>query len=211
MVFTKPTLLALLLAGALLPGCFGDGQGSASVYVKDAPTDEFDEIHVVFTKVEVHAAGGGDDESDDDNASSNQTSSAGWRTLFDNASGADVDLLNASGARAAFLGEADLDAGKYTQIRVHVLEAYGIQNGTRINITVSSGVLKLIHPFDVEADKETRIVLDFDLDRSLRQQGPDGAWRMTPVVGTVSADVVDDDASGEEAGDEVGEIKEIES
>lgn len=209
MVFTKPTLLALMLAGALLPGCFGDGQGSASVYVKDAPTDEFDEIHVVFTKVEVHAADGDDDQDGDDNASANQT--AGWETLYDDASGTDVDLLNASGARAAFLGEADLDAGKYTQIRVHVLEAYGIQNGTRVNITVSSGTLKLIHPFEVEADKETRIVLDFDLDRSLRQQGMDGAWRLTPVVGTVSAEVVEDDASGEEAGDEAGEIEELKS
>ncbi len=220
MAFPKPTLIALLLAGALLPGCFGDEQGSASVYVKDAPTDKFDEIHVVFTKVEVHAAdsvaddgdeaGDADDNETDDEG--NQTGAlAGWKTVFSNATGVDVDLLNASGARAAFLGEADLEAGKYTQVRVHVKEAYGVQNGTRVNITVSSGTLKLIHPFDVEADKETRIVLDFDLDRSLRQQGMDGAWRMTPVVGTVSADVVEDDASGEEAGDEAGEIEELES
>lgn len=205
MASATSVLIALLGLTAMTAGCLGaDDQGSASVYVKDAPTDEFDEIHVVFTKVEVHAAGAGDA-----NDSANGTS--GWKSLFEEDAGVDVDLLNASGTHAAFLGEANLTAGKYTQIRVHVQEAYGIQNGTRVNITVSSSTLKLIHPFEVEADRETRIVLDFDLDRSLRQPGMDGAWRMTPVVGTVSADIVEDDASGAEAGAEAGETEEIEA
>lgn len=205
MAFAKPLILASLTLVAVLAGCLGsDEQGSASVYVKDAPTDEFDEIHVVFTQVEVHAAG-----AKDDNGSANDT--AGWKTLFEDAAGVDVDLLNASGAQAAFLGEADLASGKYTQVRIHVLRAYGMQDGAEVNITLSSGTLKLNHPFEVEADRETRIVLDFDLDRSLRQQGTDGAWRMTPVVGTVVAEVVADDASGEEAGQEAGDIEEIEA
>ncbi|MFA5943399.1 MAG: DUF4382 domain-containing protein [Candidatus Thermoplasmatota archaeon] len=211
-------LAATLSLAFLLAGCSSSGgDGSASVYVKDAPTDEFDEIHVVFTKVEVHAAGDDGDDADDSEDSTtddNETdgdddnSTAGWRTLFEDSAGVDVDLLNASGTHAAFLGEADLPAGKYTQLRITVTEAYGIDNGTRVPITVSSGTLKLNHPFDVEEAAETRIVLDIDLDRSLHQQGG-GAWRMTPVVGSVEAEEVDDEESGEDASEE-GEIEDLE-
>ena len=211
-MFALMTLAAALAAGCTSPG----GEGSASVYVKDAPTDEFDEIHVVFTKVEVHAAGDdGDDADDSENSTTddNETDgddngTAGWRTLFEDSAGVDIDLLNATGTHAAFLGEADLPAGKYTQLRVTVTEAYGIDNGTRVPITVSSGTLKLNHPFDVEEGAETRIVLDIDLDRSLRQQGG-GAWRMTPVVGSIEAEEVDDEESGEDASEE-GEIEDLE-
>ena len=192
-------LAILTLLAAAVAGCSSSGDGSASVYVKDAPTDEFDEIHVVFTKVEVHASGSGGDDGN---------STAGWRTLVTSSSGIHVDLLNASGTQAAFLGEANLTAGKYTQIRVTVKEAFGVQNGTRVAITLSSDSLKLNHPFDVDAGKETRIVLDFDLDGSLHQQGG-GAWRMTPVVGSVSAETVDDEESGSEAGESPGDVEDV--
>lgn len=195
MLHLRMGLLCLAVTAIVTAGCTSPSTGSASVYVKDAPTDEFDEIHVVFTKIQVHAS----------NASENGT---GWVTLFDNATGVDVDLLNASGTQAAFLGEADLQTGRYTQLRVTVMEAYGVKDDQQIALTLSSGTLKLNHPFTIAADKETRLVLDFDLDRSLHQQG-NGAWRMTPVVGQVLAEVVEDDASGEEAGQEAGDIETV--
>ena len=208
----RPLLACLALVAALTAGCADSGEGSASVYVKDAPTDEFDEIHVVFTKVEVHAAGEGGDEDDEDDAGGdgNETdnSTAGWKVLFSDAAGVDVDLLNASGTQAAFLGEAELAAGRYTQLRVAVKSAYGMANGTQVPLTLSSGTLKLNHPFTVESGAETRLVLDFDLDRSLHQQG-NGAWRMTPVVGSVTAEEVEDSESGEESA-EPGDVEDVE-
>jgi hypothetical protein len=198
-------LATLTLMAAMVSGCASQGEGSASIYVKDAPTDSFDEIHVVYTKVSVHAAGDGDNDDDSDDGD-NQT--AGWKVLFDNASGVDIDLLNVTGDRAAFLGEDDLPAGKYTQLRVEVKQAYGVaENGSHVAITLPSGTLKFNHPFTVEADEETRLVLDFDLDASMEQQ-TDGSWRMTPVVGHVDAQQVDDDESGEDA-DSEGEVAEI--
>lgn len=182
------------LAATAFAGCTESGQGSASVYVKDAPTDEFDEIHVVYTKVEVSRAG--DNETD-----------GGWVTLFENATGADVDLLSANGSRAAFLGEETLEAGRYGQIRVHVLEAYGVRDGERVDFRVPSGTLKVVRSFEVEAGMETRIVLDFDLDRSLKETG-NGDWIMTPVVGKTLATVVEDAGSGEDVADE-GDIQEV--
>lgn len=189
---------ALALITVALSGCTAIETGSASIYVKDAPTDEFAEIHVVFTEVRVHASG---------NASENGT--AGWQTIVENGTGIDVDLLNASGDRAAFLGETGLSAGKYTQLRIIVAEAFGIDHdGVRHNFTIPSGTLKLNRPFTVEADQETRIILDFDLDKSLKQN-PQG-WRMTPVVGQTLVEVVEDSESGAEVHEE-GEIASIEN
>ena len=186
-------LIAITLFAVALAGCTASGSGTASVYVKDAPTDEFDEIHVVFTKVEVHRSG------------DNET--GGWTTLYENATGQDIDLLDASGDRAAFLGEAGLDAGRYQQIRVHATEAYGIQDGDRVDFALAPTPLKVVRSFEVEADRETRIILDLDLDRSLVQMGPNG-WRMTPVIGQTTTEVVDGDDSGAEAHEE-GEVSEV--
>ncbi len=157
------------------------------------------EIHVVFTKIEVHAAGG--------DADANSTSSAGWKVLFEDSAGVDVDLLNVTGTQAAFLGEASLAAGKYTQLRITVASAHGVQDGNDVAITVSSGTLKFNRPFDVDAEKETRLVIDVDLDKSLNQSGS-GTWRMTPVVGSVSATVVEDSSSGDDVADE-GDVESV--
>lgn len=189
-------ILVIAMAVAL-SGCTVaiDGVGSASIFVKDAVTDDFDELHVVFTEVRVHAAG-------------NDTDDATWQLIWQNETGQDVNLLNASGDLAVFLGEAELEAGNYTQIRIHATEAYGVKDGQRINITLSNSQLKIVKSFDIEADQETRIVLDFDLERSLHQQG-NGVWRMTPVIGKVFTEVVEDSQSGADTTQE-GEVVEIE-
>lgn len=205
-LMTALALLAVAFAGCTDSG----GEGSASIYVKDAPTDEFAEIHVVFTQVEVHFAGNGsdaedsgDNETEDGDHEDDGTSS--WKTLFENEEGADVDLRAANGTAAAFLGEADLAVGKYTQIRIHVSEAYGIDHdGERHEFSVPSSTLKIVRPFDVHADEETQIVVDYDLDRSLTKAGPTG-WKLTPVIGKTHVNHVEDDESGEDVHSE-GEI-----
>lgn len=203
----RSLLVAALFAVVGLSGCVTGGEGSASIYVKDAPTDEFDEIHVLFSAVEVHYAGSGSAEADNETDGNETDEDDGeWRTLVESEDGIDVDLLNASGTRSAFLGEADLEAGTYTQIRVQVIEAYGIKDGERSDFRVPSGTLKLVRSFDVEADQETKITLDFDLDRSLTQAGQ-GQWILTPVVGTTYVEVVEDDESGEDVHEE-GDIQE---
>ena len=222
--------LPLLLIALALAGCSsadeapdgGDsgaaGDGSASAYIKDAPSDDFREVHVVVTEAKVHrsaVAGNGTSTATATStstvvanttvtAAANATATvgtggeAGWITLFSDAAGVDIDLLNTTGARAAFLGEADLAAGNYQQIRMVVKEAYGIDHdGQRVEITVSSGTLRSVRSFTVEADRETRVTIDIDLEKSLRETG-NGQWRMTPVIGKTTAQVVDDEASGED-------------
>jgi hypothetical protein len=54
-----------------------------------------------------------------------------------------------------------------------------------------------VRSFEVEDGMETRITIDIDLERSLRQQGS-GEWRMSPVIGKTTAAVVEDESSGED-------------
>lgn len=225
--------LAALLAFTAIAGCTARAEsGSASIYVKDAPLLGFDEIHVVFTQVQVEVES--EDEDDDGNETGEQddeaegTSNANGQdgadhegqdedegqdeedervTLFSDPSGVDVDLLAANGTKAAFLGEADLPAGDYDEILVTVKEAYGIQNGTRVDFVLEETVVELEHVFLVGSGRETRLVIDFDLTESLERK--DGAWHMDLEVREIEDDDVDDDESGEEHDEDEGEIRDF--
>lgn len=76
---TKPRSRPLRSSlAALTAGCAGSdtaGSGSASIYVKDAPSDEFSEVHIVFTDVLVHSSGDDEDENEtaNDDADDNET------------------------------------------------------------------------------------------------------------------------------------------
>lgn len=248
--------IALPLVAAMtllaLAGCASDsggsdsGTGSASLYVKDAPSDDFREVHVLVTEGAVHRSSSGGNSTNSTSftgtgtststatgtstgigntsitasvsvsasasvsasSSTGPSSEAGWIVLFSSATGVDVDLMNTTGAQAAFLGEADLAAGHYQQIRLTVLSAWGIKDdGSRVNITVSSGTVKVVKGFDVEGGMETRITLDVDLGKSLKEQG-NGSYRLTPVIGKTSTAVVDDDKSGEDTA-ESGEVEDV--
>ncbi|HLF17034.1 MAG TPA: DUF4382 domain-containing protein [Candidatus Thermoplasmatota archaeon] len=190
------TLVAGLLAmtAVALSGCSSGDGASASIYVKDAATDEFDEIHVVFNEVSIHQSQSADPEV-----------GAGWKTLFSDEAGQDVDLLDASGNRAAFLGEAGLGAGHYQQIRVNVTAAYGVRDGVRTDFTVEKETLKFSGSFRVAEGNETRIVLDIDLDQSVDQDG--STWTFSGK-GHTTAEQVKDSESGDDADDQ-GEVVEL--
>ncbi|HEX9816273.1 MAG TPA: DUF4382 domain-containing protein, partial [Candidatus Thermoplasmatota archaeon] len=118
----------------------GDGgEGDVSFYVKDAPADELKSVFVTFDEVRVHRAGAGDDGlqsvPDDDlsTVDDNDLSSvpdngidadgASWVTIVDSTQ--TIDLKQFQGDARAFLGGSSVEAGKYTQIRIMVTDAYG--------------------------------------------------------------------------------------
>lgn len=218
---TKPAVLAILaLVSALAAGCATPDEGSASIYVKDAPIHGFDEIHVVFTEIRVELEREDEDDVEDDDVddsaddadSPDDGSEEGpgdddWVVLFSDAGGVDVDLLAANGTKAAFLGESSLPAGDYDEILVTVKEAYGIRNGTRVDFVFEEKVLELDHDFLVDGGRETRLVIDFDLAGSLERE--DGIWHMELEVLEIDDDEVDDDDSGEESDDE-GDVRDLE-
>lgn len=236
----RAVLMVALMMGIAFAGCLG-GDGSASVYVRDAPTDEFESVNVTFTHVYVHE--GGEDEEDgeddgdeaggqddaggapgqtlafreaaqhqdrngEDQGSQQFQEDAGWFAITADEEGIEVDLLNATGTHAAFLGESGLSAGHYTHIAVVIQDAYGIDNdGERVDITTPSNVGRVVQSFDVEDGTETRIILDLDLDRALTERN-DG-WILTPVWGQTVTEQVDPSTSGSEA-HEPGEVAEVE-
>ena len=236
------TIPALLLVAAFA-GCTsygnddGQGEGTVSFYVKDAPADELRSVFVTFDEVQVHRAGGGDDDDlqsvpdddlstvpdddlstvpdddlstvpdddlstvpDDDLSTvpdDDIGSDAGWITIVDTTK--TIDLKQFQGDARAFLGESTIEAGKYTQIRIMVTEAYGEnQTGARVNITLSSGVLKIVRPWTVADGEETTLTVDFDLDKSLSKGGKDG-YRMKPVLKLTVENGKDDGAEESDA------------
>ena len=91
------------------------------------------------------------------------------------------DLLDIRGIEQ-FLGESEVDAGKYTQLRLTIDKIEVALDGGELQIAnLPSGVLKFVRPFDVVADETTEILIDFDADRSVNVTGA-GKIQVKPVV-----------------------------
>lgn len=175
--------IAIALMSAALAGCLGGGgTGSAAVYVKDAPRDDFESLFVTFSEVRVHQSGSAD-----------ANSSAGWLTLVDEEHTVDLLAYSDDDSRA-FLGKGNLSAGRYQSVVITLIGARGVLNdGSEVDVEVSSGKVRLVQGFDVRAGETTRIVLDFDLDKPGSVVKAGDRYRLTPVVGRVT---VEERASG---------------
>jgi hypothetical protein len=140
--------------------------GTIRVFVKDAPED-WSHVNVTFSKVEIHQA-------DAENES-------GWHnvTIVEGT----IDLIPLTNM-SELLAEYEVPVGKYTQIRIHVLSAVGVMtDGTVVNFTVPSGVLKTNHPFNITSDDSTSLTVDIDLSKSIVNDG--GEWKFKPVLGAI--------------------------
>lgn len=90
-----------------------------------------------------------------------------------------IDLKKFTGNDSALLGGLDVAPGTYNKVRLYVDSAYGIRNGTEVNVTVPSGVLKIKYRWTVVAGEATVFTVDFDLTRSLVKL-PDGTYILKP-------------------------------
>jgi len=77
------------------------------------------------------------------------------------------------------LAVGDMEAGKYTQIRmtVEMVEVTYLENGDgeakTVEATIPSGELKFVRPFDVVEGGTTTLIIDFDADKSVVFTGAD--------------------------------------
>lgn len=130
---------------------------------------------MTFDLIAVHPADAG-------NASDWQTVNLTQRTV-DLAAVQDVPQL---------LGNATLQAGTYTQLRIVVQSAQGVMtNGTQVNFTVPSGELMTADAFNVSVGQTTSLTVDIDLARSIVDAG--NVWLFTPVLGSVQIGQADRD------------------
>ena len=112
----------------------------------DAPAD-VEAVFVTFDLVEVQSCGTDPEAEDCDGG--------GWVTVTDEE--VTFELLSLQGGVTAELGLAELDAGYYGQVRLHLTAASVVSNDEEFALTVPSGVLKLNGGFDLEEGMETEV------------------------------------------------------
>lgn len=185
---------------ALIPvilffGCGGGGgessspaTGTLSLSLTDASTTEYRAIYVTVDKVLVHKDGV-------------SSGNSGWFTVA--TPGQTYNLIKLVNGITAILGESELEADQYQQIRLiigrepesatnilgvpHPHANYVILNDgadTVKELKIPSGFrsgLKLVHRFQVVAGTVVELVLDFDACRSVVRTGS-GRYRLKPRI-----------------------------
>ncbi len=118
----------------------------------------------------------GDIDDDDDN------STAGWYTIVNESQ--TFDLIALQDVKE-LLGQKNLSAGKYTQIRLTVEKAeITINNSGEIEVhdlKIPSNKVKLIKSFWIYEDEATVLTLDFDVYESVHKAGKD-KYIMRPTI-----------------------------
>jgi Domain of unknown function (DUF4382) len=181
-----PVFGVVALLGA---GCSGpSGQtGSLTVNLKDGPYADAMAMLVTFSGVSAHHA------------------DAEWQplTFAGGATTLTCDLKKLVNVNDV-LGAGQLLAGHYTQIRVVVQSAALYSSPTPAtdpacaatmtppagligNVEIPSGEVKLNRQFTIPEGGATKILLDFDGDRSVNAMG-NGRFSMTPVINIVSVE-----------------------
>jgi hypothetical protein len=160
--------------------------GALSVGITDSPFSDAKALLITFSEVSVHTSGGD------------------WVTLpfVGGATTRTCDLKQLEGPEDV-LGTGELAAGHYTQLRLTVSSAkiyfkeattgaacaptIVISDTLEVgkSVDVPSGTVKLVREFDVTGSTTTKILLDFDGDKSVLQTG-NGAYKMQPVIKVVS-------------------------
>ncbi|MBI2427824.1 MAG: DUF4382 domain-containing protein [Ignavibacteriales bacterium] len=158
----KILVLASLAVVAMI-GCKSDdnpasneGSGRMQVTMVDAPASAYDSIIISVQRVEIHA--------------SNSASADAWITL--NSEAKTYDLLSLVNGVEAVIGDAELAAGTYTQMRLVLGDScYVYAGGVKIALKVPSSEIKLNINATIRANVTYKLVLDFDATRSLVTTG----------------------------------------
>lgn len=175
-------LVALGIGALCMSGCGGGGDdpkppsGSLNVNLTDAPIDGAAEVIVVFTAIELHQADG-------------------TSTTIDFSSPKSIDLIKLQqGVTSALTEESAVPAGNYDWMRLEVLASKNSQgesyikllSGEQYPLWIPSGAetgLKLNRPFTVAQGSVTRLVIDFDLRKSITAPpGQDPNYIMRPTL-----------------------------
>ena len=141
-------------------GSGSSSTGTLEVRVTDAPDPSITAVYVTTDDIEVSIAG------------------EGWVSVIDEE--ITFELLALEGVEAV-LGSAELPTGRYTQVRLSVPEVEVEKDGEIIVAEVPSDTIKLVGTFELAADEQTFISLDFEVDKSLVERGPNG-FLFKPVI-----------------------------
>jgi Domain of unknown function (DUF4382) len=181
-----PVLAVVVLLGASCSGPSGQ-TGSLTVNLKDGPYADAMAMLVTFSGVSAHHA----------DAEWQPLKFAGDATTFTCDLKKLVNVFD-------LLGTGQILAGHYTQLRVVVQSAALYSSATPVtdpacaatmtppggligNVEIPSGEVKLNRQFTIPEGGATKILLDFDGDRSVNALG-NGRFSMTPVISIISVE-----------------------
>jgi len=175
--------------------------GTLKMLLTDAPA-EYEEVNITFSEIAVHFAGGDDDSLDvdgDGETADDDSSDVDHDGADDDSTAAKIaetwivisseeqtfNLLELSNGVTALLGEQELEAGRYTQIRIEIADAeVVIDSTTSYPLTIPSGTLKFVRGFDIVEGEETELVVDFDAARSVNKTGNKNneSYKLKPTI-----------------------------
>jgi hypothetical protein len=165
--------------GVAVSGSSSSGSGTLRVSMTDAPACGFDHVNVTVDRVRVHS---------DSNADVN---GSGWVDIPVRPAQR-IDLLSLTNGVLATLGQTELSAGTYQQIRLvlvangpgapanSVVPTGGVERALDTPSAIQSGI-KIIRPFTVARDTLADLILDFDACKSIVTRG-NGTFGLKPVV-----------------------------
>lgn len=178
-------------AAAAISACGGGGgssggEGTARVFLTDAPACGYDEVNVTVERVRMHRS--------EDAAESED----GWEEVVLSPA-RKIDLLALSNGVLEELGTVALPAGTYTQVRLVLAENGGAaplanslvlsaDPGNEVALRTPSGQqsgLKINTNFDVASGEVADLVLDFDACRSVVKAGSSGHYNLKPVLAAI--------------------------
>lgn len=187
---SKSLIGGVAMASALLLAACGGGggggtaavpEGTVRLALTDAPSCGYDHVYVTVERVRMHKSDGAGD------------SEGGWEEIV-LATPKRLDLLELTNGTLEELGQTDVPAGTYSQIRLVLAANTGANplansvhptGGAEVPLKTPSAQqsgLKLKAKFEVEADGLADLVLDFDACRSIVTAGSSGGYNLKPVL-----------------------------
>jgi len=185
-----PFICCLFFFSFFLYACGSGGSGPSSnengtlsLGLTDAATDEYEAVWVTISEVKVHRS------------ETAENDEGGWFTVATPQE--TYNLLELVNGVIEQLGIAELPAGKYTQMRLylgrnfddssHPYPHYVVDkdDGDRHELKVPSGYetgIKLIHEFEIVAGLTLDLVLDFDASASVVKAGRSGQTLLKPTI-----------------------------
>ena len=176
---------AILGATMGLAACGGGGgkladarssSGSITLNLTDGPIDSASEVNIVFTGVDLHQA-------------------SGSTVSIDFSTPKSIDLIKLqNGVTGVLTQDSAVPAGDYDWMRLKVLASKNSQgesyikllSGQQYPLWIPSGSetgLKLVRPFKVAQGSVTKLVIDFDLRKSITAPpGQDPNYVMRPTL-----------------------------
>jgi heat shock protein HslJ len=169
--------------------------GTLKLYVTDKRSrEEVTSILVTVSEVQVHKALAEEEQEQQQSTTGNQTrkqeqeqqqtqrGQGEWISVNIDETARTFDLFDIEGIEQ-YLGQIEIEAVKYTQVRL-VIETVQVafnSSGSLEDARIPSKELKIVHPFNIVRGETTALVIDFDADKMVTLTGS-GEIIVKPVV-----------------------------